>query len=213
MQHSEFRRLIRVASDADPVVVLRALADRADARRLRLFTCGCCRRNWDKLIDARSRQAVETGERFADGLCTDADREAAHVSALVASRGCAPGPETLLAMQAARCVARNLNVITAQMTPAETTEPDEKSRQCDLLRDIFGNPFRPVRIDQTWKEWNDATVVHLARALYDERRFADLPILADALEEAGCLDKHILTHCRQPALHVRGCWVLDALLR
>jgi hypothetical protein len=89
---------------------------------------------------------------------------------------------------------------------------DEHNVQAALLRDIFGNPFRFVAIDPAWLCWNDATVVKLAQAIYDERRFEDTPILADALERAGCTDADLLVHCRQPGEHVRGCWVVDLLL-
>jgi hypothetical protein len=81
-----------------------------------------------------------------------------------------------------------------------------------LVRDIFGNPFRPVSVDPAWLRWNDGTAVAIARRVYDERRFEDLPILADALEEAGCTSGDILEHCRGPGPHVRGCWVVDLLL-
>jgi hypothetical protein len=89
----------------------------------------------------------------------------------------------------------------------------EKQIQADLLRDIFGNPFRSrPAINQSWLAWGDGTVPKLARAIYDERRFEELPVLADALEEAGCTDSDILSHCRGPGPHVRGCWVIDLLL-
>jgi len=78
-----------------------------------------------------------------------------------------------------------------------------------LLRDIFGNPFRPVTVDPAWQT---ATVVALAEAIYADRAFDRLPILADALEEAGCLNGDLLNHCRQPGEHVRGCWAVDLLL-
>jgi hypothetical protein len=82
-----------------------------------------------------------------------------------------------------------------------------------LLHDIAGPlPFRAVAIDPSWLSWNDGTVRRLAQAIYDERRFADMPILADALLDAGCDDEEVLAHCRRPAEHVRGCWVLDLLL-
>ncbi len=84
--------------------------------------------------------------------------------------------------------------------------------QCDLLRDIFGNPFQFTTIDHAWLAWRDGTVPKIAQTIYDERRFAELSILADALEEAGCADRDILDHCRQPGPHVRGCWVVDLLL-
>ena len=80
------------------------------------------------------------------------------------------------------------------------------------LRDIFGNPFRPAPLDPTWLRWNEDTIPRLAQAIYDERRFQDLPILADALEEAGCTSGDILEHCRGPGPHVSGCWVVDLLL-
>ena len=93
----------------------------------------------------------------------------------------------------------------------------EARNQRELLLDVFGSPFRPPRVEAAWLAWNGGTVAKLARVIYRERRFADLPILADALEEAGCEDTTILSHCRGgaergPAEHVRGCWVVDALL-
>jgi hypothetical protein len=83
--------------------------------------------------------------------------------------------------------------------------------QCDLLRDIFGNPFRPVRADPAWLRWNDGTVVKLARAIYDERACERLPLLADAVEDAGCTSDTLVSHLRGPGPHVRGCWALDLL--
>ena len=85
--------------------------------------------------------------------------------------------------------------------------------QCAIcLRDIFGNPFRPASLDPAWLRWNDAAIPRIAQATHDDRRFQDLPILADALEEAGCTSGDILEHCRGPGPHVRGCWVVDLLL-
>ncbi|MCI0459326.1 MAG: hypothetical protein L0Z62_20445 [Gemmataceae bacterium] len=81
-----------------------------------------------------------------------------------------------------------------------------------LLWDLFGNPFRPVFLDRAWLTWAGGTVVHMARLIYEERRFDDLALLGDALEEAGCTDRDVLAHCRGEGLHVRGCWVLDLIL-
>jgi hypothetical protein len=78
-----------------------------------------------------------------------------------------------------------------------------------LLQDIFGNPFRPVTADP---EWLTATAVALAQTIYAERAFDRLPILADALEDAGCDNADILAHCRGDGPHVRGCWVVDLIL-
>jgi hypothetical protein len=88
----------------------------------------------------------------------------------------------------------------------------EHIAQCRLLRDIFHGPCSPVFIRRIWFRWNTGTINKLAQTIYDERRFGDLPILADALEEAGCDNPDVLAHCRQPGEHVRGCWVVDALL-
>jgi hypothetical protein len=86
----------------------------------------------------------------------------------------------------------------------------EWSQQTELLRDIFGNPFRPVGIDP---DWRTSTVVALARHMYESRDFSAMPILADALQDAGCENEHVLNHCRDPQqVHVRGCWVVDLVL-
>ena len=85
----------------------------------------------------------------------------------------------------------------------------ERADQADLLRDIVGNPFRPVPFDPAWRT---STVMALTEAIDAERAFDRLPILADALEEAGCDHPDVLAHCRGPGLHVRGCWVIDAVL-
>ena len=88
----------------------------------------------------------------------------------------------------------------------------ERKAQAALLRDILGNPFRPTAIDPGVLSWSDGTVAHLARSIYDERAFDRMPILADALEGAGCDNADILAHCRAPGEHVRGCWVVDLVL-
>src|SRR5262249_39746048 len=87
-----------------------------------------------------------------------------------------------------------------------------RTRLCEIIRDIFGNPFRPSTLNPTVLTCNGGTVPKLAQAIYDGRTFDQLPILADALEEAGCINPDILAHCRQPGVHVRGCWVVDLLL-
>ncbi|MBM3983893.1 MAG: hypothetical protein FJ304_27220 [Planctomycetes bacterium] len=79
-----------------------------------------------------------------------------------------------------------------------------------FLRDIFGNPFRPVAFSS---EWRTDTALTLARTMYESREFSAMPILADALQDAGCDSDDILNHCRDTAqVHVRGCWVVDLVL-
>ena len=78
------------------------------------------------------------------------------------------------------------------------------------LREVFGNPFRPVTFDPAWLT---SDVLALARGIYEERAFDRMPILADALQDAGCECDDILNHCRDAnATHVRGCWALDLVL-
>ncbi len=80
----------------------------------------------------------------------------------------------------------------------------------NLLRCVFGNPYRPVAFSPSWRS---ESAIALARTAYDTRNFTLLPILADALEEAGCDHADILSHCRDPkATHARGCWVVDLVL-
>ena len=89
----------------------------------------------------------------------------------------------------------------------------QRSAQCDLLRDLIGHLFRPVPpIDPPWLRWHDGCVRRIATGIYDGNRWDDLPILGDALEDAGCADREILAHCRSGGVHRRGCWLVDALL-
>ena len=91
--------------------------------------------------------------------------------------------------------------------------PPEFVAQCALVRDLFGNPSRRVAAPQrAWLRWNDATVPRMGGAIYDERAFDRLPVLADALEDAGCADPDWLGHLREPGPHARGCWPVDLLL-
>jgi hypothetical protein len=92
-----------------------------------------------------------------------------------------------------------------------TAEAREREHQCRLLRDIVGNPFQPVAVEPPWLAWRDGTVPKVAETIYQERAFDRLPILGDALEDAGCAKEDVLRHCREPGEHVRGCWVVDLL--
>ncbi|MFO0825657.1 MAG: hypothetical protein U0792_21475 [Gemmataceae bacterium] len=86
----------------------------------------------------------------------------------------------------------------------------ELAKLTPLLRDIFGNPFRPVAFDP---EWRSDTAVSLSKHIYEARDFAQMPILADALQDTGCSNADVLNHCRDTSLtHVRGCWVVDGVL-
>jgi hypothetical protein len=106
-------------------------------------------------------------------------------------------------------VPASIELCIAAATAAAPTWTDRKSEflaQTDLLRDIFGNPFRPVTPDPRWQT---PAVVDLAQAIYQEKAFDRMPNLADALAQAGCTNPDILNHCHQASVHVRGCWVID----
>ncbi|MCE9530060.1 MAG: hypothetical protein K8T89_02815 [Planctomycetes bacterium] len=77
------------------------------------------------------------------------------------------------------------------------------------MRDIFGNPYHPIVFNSRWLSLD---VVEIAQSIYDDRAFDRMPILADALMDAGCDNDEIIHHCRGPGSHVRGCWVLDMIL-
>ncbi len=82
----------------------------------------------------------------------------------------------------------------------------------DLIREVFPNPFCPPVIEPAWLACNHGVARHIAEQIAASGNFADLPILADALEDAGCRDEELLRHCREERTHVPGCWALDAVL-
>ncbi|MFO0876183.1 MAG: FHA domain-containing protein [Gemmataceae bacterium] len=88
-----------------------------------------------------------------------------------------------------------------------------RSKFFSILTEMVG-PFYPLpaKVDPVWLAANGGVVKKLAKSIYNERRFDDMPILGDALEDAGCADAEILKHCREPGRHWRGCWVIDTLL-
>lgn len=191
--------------------------DKATDRKLRLFACACGRRIWPLLTDERSRRAVETAERFADGLATEKDLEAAWIEAIDANECIGTilyllGPEmwTVCAVHNAACNAADMHGRLTDACDFESAYNPERAVQCQLLRDIFGClPFPPAPIHRTWQS---ARLMTFAQTIYQDRAFDRMPELADALEKAGCSDVEILNHCRGPGPHVRGCWVVDLLL-
>lgn len=187
-------------------------------RKLRLFSCGCCRRLWDTLTDSE-RAVVEAAERIIDGARTAPD------IALVdhaTTHWNSPNYPFRYSWRSVGCIFHGVRGRTpAQMqwwisglagysgtkTPATR---QEARAQMILLRDVVGNPFRPVAFSP---EWRSETAVILAQQMYELREFSAMPILADALQDAGCDNEELLNHCRdttQP--HIRGCWVVDLVL-
>lgn len=200
-------------SCTDPTVMLECLRSKVTDRKLRLFAVGCCRRIWPLLTNEQSRMAVDVGERFADSLVTDRELNRAYQDAQTASPRFpetywTEEPHVEWAAVEAACPPP-LDVDTASNCTFDASTGSDGEAIASLLRCIIGNPFCPVRFDPAWLS---ATVVAVAQAIYEERRFTDMPILADALEDSGCASMDILSHCRNPGEHVLGCWVVDAIL-
>lgn len=206
----------------DPIKMLRSLRGKTSDRKLRLFACACCRRIGHFLEHPEIPILIEFVERIAERTATAQEvYDAIHDSGVIwqnvaylknaetdaAAAFCSAADDRATATSAAKSVSRKATHALSH----EGKQTTEEGSQCQLLRDIFGYPFRPVRLDPSWLAWSDGIIVRLAHAIYDERAFDRLPILADALEEAGCTDAYILNHCRQPGEHVRGCWVIDLI--
>jgi hypothetical protein len=109
----------------------------------------------------------------------------------------------------------DMEVIIAAKQDGEALRQHRRARgkyQRQLIVDLLGNPFQPVEPMTSWLEWRDGILPAIAQSICDRLAFDEMPILADALEEAGCTDSTLLSHCRQQSFHVRGCWALDLLL-
>ncbi len=221
-----------------PNSLLLTLKGKRMPRQRRLIAAACCRRYMAEMEDPRSRQAIEAAERFADGESSDADRAQAYKEAQSVSFLGLEGRIALLGLPGSTAEgqaavwrawwlahAAQLCVATSGMDEAleqlmrrarrqgRQQEQREKVEQCAIIRDVVGNPLRPAPVvDPTWLAWNDRLVPRVAQGIYTERRFTDLPVLADALQDAGCGDERLLAHCKSGGTHVRGCWALDLLL-
>jgi hypothetical protein len=217
---------------ADPNPMLGFIEVKASKRKMRLFACACCRRIWRLLVDERSQKAVEVAERYADGLADHRELHEATVKAeqafYKASRFFGQGtlvddlsPQSAyFAADLCLCAGDAADAVTESVACEMAGDDDntlawkaakrsEEVCQAALLREIVGNPFHLVSVDPSWLT---SAVTALARGIYEERAFDRLPVLADALEEAGCANADLLSHCRGPRPHVRGCWVVDLIL-
>jgi hypothetical protein len=220
----------------EPRPMLEFLRDsgRLSDRKLRLFTAAVCRWAWPLLTHKRYRRVVEVAERFADGLADERQLRTAlgdeadeydwlggvNDIAFVVSLP----PAALDVRAAIRALSCSAHALGRAAYPdadfdhdeylgAAAVRDEEAAAQAALLRCLYGRPpFHPPTVPAPVLRWHGGTVVRLAQAIYDKRRFGDLPVLADALEEAGCTDDEILNHCRGPGPHARGCGVLDLVL-
>jgi hypothetical protein len=205
---------------ADPRKMLEALRGKSSERKWRLFACAYGRavRGSQHLLGP-STAAV--AERYADGLAGDQD-----LASERRRNACWPEERWSVAPSAYAGAwgavdwlsgARDLlRVDPDALRHCPIPLDDVVGRSLHLLRDVFGNPFRPITLDPVWQT---PQVVALAQAAYEQREVpagtldpARLAVLADALEDAGCGSADVLGHLRGPGPHVRGCWALDLLL-
>jgi len=207
----------------DSVPMIDFLYGNVSDRKLRLFGCACCRRIWH-IYDEAARHAVEVAEQHADGTATKAECRAVERAVKYA------GPRVVIDGSAYRAAAHGSRDTAGEHADVQVPHPRYPWAESDydayrreylgafererlsnilLLRDIFGNPFRPVAFDPAWRT---DTAVALAAQMYESRDFSVMPILADALQDAGCDNDDILAHCRGDGPHVRGCWVVDLVL-
>jgi hypothetical protein len=215
------------------------LRGRLTERKLRLIGCGCCRDRWEQLKLAECRAALEVAERIADGVATAEETAEGFRLADYArnvSTGTVAGIPRRYKTREARCTSwavyelvveidRDVpNYLAYALQPCVEDALEylialpphpvaHRLYQARVIRDVVGNPFRRVVIDPIDPAWRTSDVMLLANGIYAERAFDRMPILADALQDAGCTSDDILSHCRDTKLaHVRGCWVIDLVL-
>ena len=210
---------------SDPAAMLKFLLHASlispSDRRLRLYACACCRRIWNALPDPSHRDLVAAVEDHPDGSFDNPILQNAIVALSRREREFVADN----AFRAVKFLGRSFYKVraldSAFMVPKyaalgvcdERENKSEETAQATLLRDVFGNPFRPLpTVDPAWSVANNGTVERTAQVIYDQRDFAQMPMLADALEQAGCTTRELLEHCRGNGTHVRGCWVLDLML-
>lgn len=215
-----------LACTTNPARMLHFLNGKTRDRKFRLFAVACCRSILRRLPahTVEVEEVIGVAEKFAEGVTAGVDLLAIWRRTLLwddedrsASQACLP--EARWAAEESAIAATRIALEywvrshpERRSREARAVKRAENVTQVAVLRCIFGNPFRPVTVSPAWLRWNDATVPKIAQSIYDDRRFEDLPILADALEDAGCDNEDILAHCRSEGPHVRGCWVVDLLL-
>jgi hypothetical protein len=218
-------------------------------RKIRLFYLACCRLIAQKSTDPMCQELLQLVEPFVETPPPTRYKEevlAKFREKVIHSLDVPPITGALYLPLGLAAAGLRLSM-GLKVLPLETREQDKDAVQraalhagaqvqCEFLRDIYGNPFRPLppktgkrRWQEQWQSClasNDEAVRKLAQAIYNNRQFDRLPKLANALEEAGCIDSDILAHCRQagcknddilqhcrqPSEHVRGCWVVDLIL-
>jgi hypothetical protein len=153
---------------------------------------------WSAIQMSRGFEAVARGARASEaGPDQSAADAAAHASTL-------PGQNSYGYFAAAWRAADAAH-------HAGFSRDAELHTQAGILRDLFGPTlFTPVSVLSGWLTLD---VLRIAKTIYDDRSFGDLPVLADALEEEGCTSAALLDHCRSGEEHFLGCWGVDLVLR
>lgn len=185
---------------------------RPTLRKVQMLATACAMRTVRSAGDSWSRRALALADEIADGHVDEAEiRPRVDALAVIRPRvdhdNIVEWALILTARKAAMVPATTARRV-AKLS-ADLLGRGESLIQTDILRCVVGNPFRPVTINPAWQTSN---VNALAQAIYEERAFDRLPILADALEDAGCTNAEVLNHCRVEGVHVRGCWVVDLIL-
>ncbi len=211
------------ATSIDPQAMLAVLRDRGPVsdRKADLFDAACCQRLGDLLYDDVLRRAVgivedgrkqSLGDQEYEDFRDELERLVYAVPPPDDPTGMARSGAALTASSAFHSFGMyrpTANFAVSALVAAGHPQGAAQSAQADLVRDLFGNPFRPISF---LPEWRTEAVVALARGIYEERLYERMPVLGDALEEAGCTAPDVLEHCRGPTPHVRGCWVVDLVL-
>jgi hypothetical protein len=192
----------------DPLQLLAYVDASLEARKAFLVTAACFRRHWERL-PAVAQEWARMAESAAEGKASRQDLDD-RFEALEESLNVfgPPGEFVALLDMAYGMWKSEWPELQVAEWQRETAWHRERIAQASLVRDIFGNPFRPVIPQPTWRT---EAALGLAGAAY-AGEFTTLPHLADALDRAGCDNADLLAHCRGPGPHVRGCWVLDLLL-
>jgi hypothetical protein len=199
----------------DPAPMLTFIQGRTSERKLRLFACACVRPLLPLptllYVRLQMENVLAAAERFADG----AESKVAMTrrrQRLASTNSNLPANAPAVNFDACRAVivaSQPAAFLSAVAIAADVLAGRPAVPQADLARCTFGNPFHPVAVEPSWLT---STVTALATGIYAERAFDRMPILADALQDAGCDNEDVLNHCRQPGAHARGCWVVDLVL-